>query len=88
MRDSGERSDAGAAPFNGPSIEERLRRLDEIASTLEGDGIDLERGMELFEEGVRHLREIERVLSEAELRVEELLGEGETLRTRPLGEGP
>ena len=35
-------------------------------------------GLELFEEGIRHVREAERVLSETQLRVEELLAGGKT----------
>ncbi len=67
-----------------PTLEARLRRLEEILSRLEADEVDLERALELFEEGVRHVREAERILVRTELRVEELLGEG---RTGPFEEG-
>jgi len=63
------------------SLEARLRRLDEILAKMESDDVSLEDALELFEEGVTHVREAERVLSAAELRVEELLATGET---RPL----
>jgi exodeoxyribonuclease VII small subunit len=63
------------------SLEERLRRLDEILARMESDDVSLEDALRLFEEGVSHVREAERVLSTAELRVEELLTSGET---RPL----
>lgn len=65
------------------TLEGRLRRLEEILSRLEADQVDLERALELFEEGVRHVREAERILARTELRVEELLGDG---RTRPFEE--
>jgi len=65
-------------------LEARLRRLEEIVSTLEVDAVDLDGALSLFEEGVRHIREAERILAQTELRVEELLGEGLSARIRPL----
>jgi exodeoxyribonuclease VII small subunit len=66
------------------TLEERLRRLDEIVSALESGDVELDRGLELFEEGVRHIRNAERVLARAELKVEELVGNEAALRTRAL----
>jgi len=63
------------------SLEARLRRLEEILARMESDQVPLEEALNLFEEGVAHVREAERVLAAAELRVEELLTSG---RTRPL----
>jgi exodeoxyribonuclease VII small subunit len=63
------------------SLEARLLRLEEILARMESDDVPLERALELFEVGVTHVREAARVLSEAELRVEELLAGG---GTRPL----
>ncbi|HIL90754.1 MAG TPA: exodeoxyribonuclease VII small subunit [Gemmatimonadetes bacterium] len=60
-----------------PSLEERLRRLEEILSRLEQDYVALEEALELFEEGVSHVRDAERVLAQTELRVQELLGDGD-----------
>ena len=59
------------------SLEARLGRLEEILARMEADEVPLEEALELFEEGVAHVREAERVLSTAELRVEELLEGGE-----------
>lgn len=67
-----------------PTLEERLRRLEEILAQLEADEVDLERALVLFEEGVGLVRQAEKVLSETELRVEELLSGG---ATAPLDEG-
>jgi exodeoxyribonuclease VII small subunit len=69
------------------TLEERLLRLDAIVAALEGGEIDLEKGLALFEEGVRHIRSAEALLSRAELRVEELIGEVESLSTKPFKEG-
>jgi exodeoxyribonuclease VII small subunit len=68
------------------TLEGRIRRLEEILTTLEADDLELEKALALFEEGIGHVRAAEQTLSETELRVEELLSDGET--TRPLsGEG-
>jgi exodeoxyribonuclease VII small subunit len=70
------------------SLEDRLQRLDRIVAALEGGETELERGLSLFEEGVRHIREAEALLSRAELRVEELVGEAPGLETRALESDP
>ena len=67
-----------------PSLEARLRRLEEIVGQLETEDLELDRALALFEEGVTHVKEAEGALAAAELRVEELLGEGE--ETRPIEE--
>jgi exodeoxyribonuclease VII small subunit len=69
------------------SLEVRLRRLEEIVGQLETEDLELDRALALFEEGVRHVKEAEGALAEAELKVEELLGEGDEVRTRSLEEG-
>jgi len=61
-----------------PPLESRLSRLEEILARMEADDVALEEALALFEEGVTHVREAERVLAETELRVEELLANGET----------
>ena len=68
------------------SLEARLRRLEEIAGKLEADDLELDRALALFEEGVVHVKEAEKALSTAELRVEELLGQEDDLGTKPLDE--
>jgi exodeoxyribonuclease VII small subunit len=69
-----------------PGLERRLKRLEAILSALEADELELEKALELFEEGVSHVRAAEKVLAETELRVEELLGDG--VEIRALDEGP
>ena len=63
---------------NDPSLETRLTRLEEILARMESEEVELDEALRLFEEGVAHVREAERVLAETELRVEELLASGET----------
>jgi exodeoxyribonuclease VII small subunit len=59
-------------------LEGRIRRLEEILARMETDDVTLEEALSLFEEGVAHVRRAETILSETELRVEELLNGGET----------
>ncbi len=68
----------------GPSLEDRLRRLEEIVRSLEADDLELEGALALFEEGVEHVRSAEDTLKNAELKVEELLGPVEAHTTQPL----
>lgn len=58
------------------NLEARLGRLEEILAALESDEMDLERSLELFEEGIGHVRAAEKTLSVAELRVQEVLASG------------
>lgn len=58
------------------TLEDRLRRLEEILTALESDELELERALALFEEGVSHIREAEKTLAEASLRVDEVLADG------------
>lgn len=84
MAPDGSGSGPGERPAEELSLEGRLRRLEEIVTALESDGVELDRALALFEEGVGHLRNAERTLVEAELRVEELIGRGDVLETRKL----
>jgi exodeoxyribonuclease VII small subunit len=69
------------------TLEARLERLERIVAALEGGEVELEKGLGLFEEGVRHIRMVETLLSQAELKVEELVGTNENTETRPFDEG-
>ena len=64
---------------NKVGLEERLERLEAIIDRMESEDIALDEALQLFEEGVGHVREAEQVLAETELRVEELLAGGEML---------
>ena len=69
-----------------PSLEERLKRLEEIVRSLEAADLDMEGALTLFEEGVEHVRGAEATLRVAELKVEELLGPEGDSDIRPLEE--
>jgi len=68
-----------------PTLEQRLTRIEVIAEQLESDRLELEEAMALFEEGVAHLREVDRLLREAELRIERLIaGPGGSVVSEPV----
>ena len=73
---------------SAPSLEGRLKRLEEIVRFLEAADLDMEGALKLFEEGVEHVRGAEDTLRVAELKVEELLGPDEDPVIRPLEENP
>jgi exodeoxyribonuclease VII small subunit len=92
MTDSGENDAVDAAGDargdDAPSLEDRLKRLEEIVRSLEAADLDMEGALELFEEGVEHVRGAEATLRVAELKVEELLGPEDDPMIRPLEEDP
>lgn len=55
------------------SFETTLSRLEQIASALDRDDIPLEQALELFEEGIKKLREATTQLAEAEGKVQILI---------------
>ena len=55
------------------SVEQRLKRLEQIVSELESDQIDLERALALFEEGVSCLKAASEELGKVEARVQRLV---------------
>jgi exodeoxyribonuclease VII small subunit len=69
------------------TLEKRIERIEEIASRLENDRLELQEALQLFEEGISHIREAERLIKESELRIERILDEvGGTLITEPVRE--
>jgi exodeoxyribonuclease VII small subunit len=63
-----EGSDAGR-------LESSLVRLEAIVGRLEGDDLELQEALDLFEEGVAHVREAYAALDRARVRVEKLVVE-------------
>jgi len=55
------------------TFEQRLARLEAIAQELERDELDLARALELFDEGIEHLRAAADDLANAEARVQRLI---------------
>ncbi|MFL5560120.1 MAG: exodeoxyribonuclease VII small subunit [Gemmatimonadaceae bacterium] len=59
------------------SVEEQLRRLEEIVDQLAGDGVELDAALALFQEGVGRLRAVTERLSQAEAQVKMLVQESD-----------
>jgi exodeoxyribonuclease VII small subunit len=68
------------------SFESNLARLEEIVAQLEGDRLDLNAALGLFEEGIELLRLASSELNETETRVKELIERADgVLELRDLG---
>lgn len=63
-------SDPNAAPV---SLQEELRRLEEIVRRLEANDLDLDNALALFEEGITRLRAARERLQDAEMRIQRVL---------------
>ena len=55
------------------TFEQRMARLEAIAGQLEGQGLELDRALALFEEGIETLRAAAQELATAEARVQRLV---------------
>ncbi|MDO4563040.1 MAG: exodeoxyribonuclease VII small subunit [Clostridia bacterium] len=58
-------------------FEDALKNLEEVVKKLEEGDTPLDEAMELFEKGVALTKECRKMLSEAQLKVSRLVGEGE-----------
>jgi exodeoxyribonuclease VII small subunit len=56
-------------------LEARLSRLESIVDQLERDDLELQEALELFEEGIGHVRAAHALLEGSRLRVEKLVVE-------------
>ncbi len=72
---------------SSPGLEQRIARLEQIVAGLEREELELDQALQLFEEGIAHLRAVRGLLRAAELRVERLLEHADgTTSTEPLPE--
>ena len=58
------------------SFEEKMNKLDSIVKELENDDVSLEKSLELYKKGVELSRVCEKILKDAELKVETLNKDG------------
>ena len=56
-------------------LESIMERLDYIVKQLENEGLEIEKGLELYEEGIGLAQSGEQILKKVEKRVEELASE-------------
>ena len=54
------------------SFEEKMTKLDDIVRELDNDDVSLEKSLELYKKGVELSHECEKILKDAELKVETL----------------
>ena len=58
---------------NELDVEENLGKLEDIVEELENEQLDLERSIELFEQGVKLAEGVKKGLSEAEFRLKKVV---------------
>ena len=65
--------------ITGMSFEEAVRKLEEIAARLEGENVDLDSSLKLYEEGISLVRYCNAMLDKAERKIKMLSvsGDGE-----------
>ena len=69
------------------SLQDELRRLEEIVRRLEANDLDLDAALELFEEGIGRLRVARERLQDAEVRIQKVLERADgTLELRNMKE--
>ncbi|MDD5011908.1 MAG: exodeoxyribonuclease VII small subunit [Phycisphaerae bacterium] len=66
-----------------PSFEKGLKQLEELVKKMESGEIPLEEALKMYEEGIRLSRELERILTDAEKKIEILSKDG---KIKPLEE--
>jgi exodeoxyribonuclease VII small subunit len=77
-------SDPNATPV---SLQDELRRLEEIVRRLEANDLDLDAALALFEEGIGRLRTAREKLQDAEVRIQRVLERADgTLELRNMKE--
>ena len=68
------------------SLEDTFSKLEAIASTLEGDAVNLEVALSAFEEGIQLSREAQKTLLAAEQKVQLLVNEDNEPVTEPFND--
>jgi exodeoxyribonuclease VII small subunit len=71
--------------MNSPELrfEDALRRANEIVDQLDGDTLELDESLTLFEEGVHLLRSADERLNQAQTRIQVLSEDGARLTDLP-----
>ena len=61
------------------NFEDSLAKLEGIVDALEDNDVSLEESVKKFEEGIKLVKDCQKQLKEAELKVYKLMGDGEIL---------
>src|SRR4051812_3069137 len=75
---------AGKDPKGTEQYSDVVGRLQSLVEQLEGGGLSLEDSLEKFAEGIQLVRKGEKLLSEAEKRIEQLLSDDGGAKVVPL----
>ena len=75
--------DTAAGAADEARFETAMERLEEIVERMEGEALELDEALALYEEGVRLLRATQGVLDRSEARIHELLADGDGFRLDP-----
>ena len=65
------------------SFEEKLQELESIVEKLENGQLSLDESIDLFEKGIKLVRECDSNLKNARMKVEKLIEENNELRSEP-----
>ncbi|HLB71073.1 MAG: exodeoxyribonuclease VII small subunit [Candidatus Methanoperedens sp.] len=65
------------------SFEEKLQELESIVEKLENGQLSLDESIDLFEKGIKLVRECDANLKNARMKVEKLIEENNELRSEP-----
>ena len=71
-----------------PGFEAVMDRLGQIVDRIEGEPLELDESLALFEEGVRLLRRAGSTLDQAEERIRQLLEDADGFRLEPFADEP
>ena len=61
------------------NFEDSLAKLEGIVDALEDNDVSMEESVKKFEEGIKLVKDCQKQLKEAELKVNKLMGDGEIL---------
>ena len=61
------------------NFDDSLAKLEGIVDALEDNNVSLEESVKKFEEGIKLVKDCQKQLQEAELKVNKLMGDGEIL---------
>ena len=71
---------------NGIKFDASMKKLEEIVEKMENADLPLEESIKLFEEGVKLSKSCQKALKIAEVKIQKLMKDGETLEDFATGE--
>ena len=66
------------------SFEERLNRLETISEEMKEDGLSIDKSMQMFEEGIKIAKALQKEFDKMERRVEILVNQPDTPEEKPV----